>query len=192
MASGTVNPAPATNGFQYQGTRNVNNWYPKLTSDPAFMNMVKARYQQLRGNLLSDASIKQRIDTLIAPLTPTVVARDYAKWPVTTVLPNGRNGNRLRSRGRHLGGTGPGDARLHHRAPRLDGHAAPVTRAQGRQRLVVRSGASEPASPAGSGIPSSDAAVRAKAANDVGAVRVAPAGTRPGARTTSGTARSYR
>jgi hypothetical protein len=53
---------------------------------------VKARYQELRGNLLSDASIKQRIDTLIAPLTPTVVARDYAKWPVTTVLPNGRNG----------------------------------------------------------------------------------------------------
>jgi hypothetical protein len=29
---------------------------------------------------------------LIAPLTAEVVARDYAKWPVTTVLPNGRNG----------------------------------------------------------------------------------------------------
>ena len=89
---GTVAPAPATNGFQYQGTRNVNNWYPKLAADPAFMNMVKARYQALRANLLSDASIQQRIDTLIAPLTPTVVARDYAKWPVTSVLPNGRNG----------------------------------------------------------------------------------------------------
>jgi hypothetical protein len=89
---GTVAPAPAMNGFQYQGTRNVNNWYPKLTSDPAFMNMVKARYQALRGNLLSDASIQSRIDALIVPLTPTVVARDYAKWPVTTVLPNGRNG----------------------------------------------------------------------------------------------------
>ena len=33
--------------------------------------------------MLSDASIQQRIDTLIAPLTSTVVARDYAKWPVT-------------------------------------------------------------------------------------------------------------
>jgi hypothetical protein len=89
---GTIAPAPTMNGFQYQGTRNVNNWYPKLTTDPAFMNMVKARYQSLRGNLLSDASIQQRIDTLIAPLTPTVVARDYAKWPVSSVLPNGRNG----------------------------------------------------------------------------------------------------
>ena len=89
---GTIAPAPAMNGFQYQGTRNVNNWYPKLTADPAFMNMVKARYQALRANLLSDASIQQRIDALIVPLTAAVVARDYAKWPVTTVLPNGRNG----------------------------------------------------------------------------------------------------
>jgi hypothetical protein len=90
--SGTINPAPTSNGFQYQGTRNVNNWYPKLTADPAFMNAVKARYQALRGNLLSDASIQQRIDALIVPLTATVVARDYAKWPVSTVLPSGGTG----------------------------------------------------------------------------------------------------
>jgi len=88
---GTVAPAPAMNGFQFQGTRNVNNWYPKLTADPAFMNQVKARYREVRANLLSNASVQQRIDTLIAPLTQAVV-RDYAKWPVTTVLPNGRNG----------------------------------------------------------------------------------------------------
>ena len=31
--SGTINPAPTSNGFQFQGTRNVNNWYPKLASD---------------------------------------------------------------------------------------------------------------------------------------------------------------
>ena len=90
--SGSINPAPTSNGFQFQGTRNVNNWYPKLASDPAFMNEVKARYQSLRGNLLSDASIQQRIDALIVPLTSTVVARDYAKWPVSTVLPNGGSG----------------------------------------------------------------------------------------------------
>jgi len=57
-------------------------------------------------------------------------------------------------------------------------------------RLDVRSGASESAKAGSSGMPSSEAAVRAKAMNDVGAVRVAPAGTRPGARTSSGTARS--
>jgi hypothetical protein len=90
--SGTIAPAPTMNGFQFQGTRNVNNWYPKLAADPPFMNMVKARYQALRGNLLSDASIQQRIDTLIVPLTAEVIARDYAKWPPSTVLPNGRMG----------------------------------------------------------------------------------------------------
>ena len=88
----TVAPAPATNGFQFQGSRNVNNWYPRLTSDPAFMTQVKARYKALRANLLSQASIDSRIAMLRTPLDTASVARDYAKWPVSSVLPNGRNG----------------------------------------------------------------------------------------------------
>jgi hypothetical protein len=88
----TVAPAPATNPWQYQSTRNINNWYPKLTGDPAFMNEVKARYRELRGNLLSQSQIDARISGLTAQLDAAAVARDYAKWPVSSVLPNGRSG----------------------------------------------------------------------------------------------------
>jgi hypothetical protein len=82
--SGTIDPM---GGWQFEGTRNVNNWYPKLTSDPAFMTQVKTRWAALRQNLFSDASLDARITTLAAPLTNAVV-RDFAKWPVATVYPN--------------------------------------------------------------------------------------------------------
>jgi hypothetical protein len=80
---GTIDPA---GGWQFQGTRNINNWYPKLTSDPAFMTLVKARYAELRQNLLSTAAMEQRITMLSAPLT-NAVARDFVKWPVADVYP---------------------------------------------------------------------------------------------------------
>jgi hypothetical protein len=82
--SGTVDPM---GGWQFEGTRNVNNWYPKLTADPNFMNLVKARWAALRQNLFSNASLDARITMLAAPLTNAVV-RDFAKWPVSTVYPN--------------------------------------------------------------------------------------------------------
>lgn len=73
-------------GWQYTGTsRNVNNWYPKLTADSKFMAQVKARYTELRKSLWSDTSMNQRMDTLSAPLKQAVV-RDYAKWPVSGVI----------------------------------------------------------------------------------------------------------
>jgi hypothetical protein len=90
--SGTVAPAPAMNGFQYQGTRNVNSWYPRLVTDTAFMNAVKARWKSLRQGLYSDAMLQARIDMLTGALDPAAVARDFAKWPVSTVLPNGMTG----------------------------------------------------------------------------------------------------
>jgi hypothetical protein len=90
--SGTIAPAPAMNGWQFQGSRNVNNWFPKLGADAAFMAQVKTRYKALRGNLLSQASIDQRIAMLTAPLDAAAVARDFAKWPVSTVLPGGHSG----------------------------------------------------------------------------------------------------
>ena len=97
----TISPTPGTNdgGWQYQGKtagslpqRNVNSWFPKLMSDPAFVAQVKARWKSLRSGLLSQASIEQRIGTLKAQLDSEAVARDYAKWPVSAVLPNGNNG----------------------------------------------------------------------------------------------------
>ena len=80
------------NGFQYQGTRNVNSWYPRLVTDPAFMTAVKARWKSLRQGLYSDAMLSARITMLTSALDPAAVARDFAKWPVSTVLPNGMNG----------------------------------------------------------------------------------------------------
>ena len=84
--AGTINP---TGGFQFAGTRNVNNWYPKLVTDPMFMAQVRARWLALRQGPLSEAALDERVTALAAPLANAVV-RDYAKWPVGDVFePNG-------------------------------------------------------------------------------------------------------
>lgn len=85
----TVDPA---GGFQVEGGRNVNNWYQKLLADAKFRAALKARWQVVRQDLFSNASIDQRVTTLIAPLTPQVIAKDYAKWPVSHMLERGRGG----------------------------------------------------------------------------------------------------
>ena len=68
----TIDPA---GGFQYDGSRNVNDWYPRLTDDPAFMDRVKTRWRELRQGLLSDAALEQRVATLSAPLANGGAAR---------------------------------------------------------------------------------------------------------------------
>jgi hypothetical protein len=83
--SGTIDPA---GGFQFEGTRNVNNWYPKLVTDPAFMAQVSERWLTLRQGLLSETALDDRITALAAPLANAIV-RDYAKWPVEDVLQPG-------------------------------------------------------------------------------------------------------
>ena len=97
----TISPTGGTNdgGWQYQGKtagslpmRNVNSWFPKLMSDPAFVDKVKARWKSLRSGVLAQSAIEQRINTLTAQLDKESVDRDYAKWPVSMVLPNGSNG----------------------------------------------------------------------------------------------------
>ena len=80
--SNTIDPA---GGFQFEGTRNVNNWYPRLVADPAFMAQVRARWLELRQGPLSDAALDARVTGLTTPLTNAVV-RDYAKWPVAEVM----------------------------------------------------------------------------------------------------------
>ncbi|WP_437631623.1 CotH kinase family protein [Sorangium sp. So ce854] len=72
-------------GWRFSGRRNVNNWYQKLTGDPAFMAQVRTRYTALRETLLSDAAIEHRMDTLSAPLGRAVV-RDFARWPVSSII----------------------------------------------------------------------------------------------------------
>jgi hypothetical protein len=88
LAVGGRNSLDPTGGWQFQGTRNVNNWYPKLTSDPAFMERVRARWFELRQGLLSDAAIGRRLDALAAPLANAVL-RDYAKWPAAGMIQSG-------------------------------------------------------------------------------------------------------
>lgn len=83
--SGTIDPM---GGWQFEGSRNVNNWYPKLTSDAAFMNLVKARYKELRQTLLSQTAINDRITALTTPLT-NAAERDFAKWPVASIITSG-------------------------------------------------------------------------------------------------------
>jgi hypothetical protein len=76
-------------GMQYLVGRDVNHWFPKLMGDPAFATQVKARWKALRQTMLSTAAIDARIATLTAPLQPAAVARDYAKWPVSSVFSGG-------------------------------------------------------------------------------------------------------
>ena len=84
LAVGGMNTIDPAGGFQYAGTRNINNWYPKLVTDPVFMTAVKTRWKELRQGLFSNASLDQRVTTLAAPLTNAVV-RDFAKWPVSSI-----------------------------------------------------------------------------------------------------------
>lgn len=85
LGVGGQNSLDPMGGWQYRGTRNINDWYPKLTGDAAFMERVKARWNTLRMGPLSDDAIGKRIDALIEPLTQAAV-RDYEKWHVADIL----------------------------------------------------------------------------------------------------------
>jgi hypothetical protein len=84
LAIGGPGGSAVDGGFMYDGTRNVNNWYPKLTKDAAFMSAVHARWQELRQSLLSNQALDQRITELAAPLQ-NAITHDYGKWAVSTV-----------------------------------------------------------------------------------------------------------
>lgn len=83
--STTLDPAGPWN---FAGTRNVNNWYPKLTGDSAFMAEVKTRFKALRQTVLSPAAVEKRITDLAGQVSGEPITRDYAKWPVATVYRN--------------------------------------------------------------------------------------------------------
>jgi hypothetical protein len=90
---GAMNAVPdpddeSDTGFRFSGARNVNNWYPRLVTDPDFMAAVRERYTELRQSPLSEEAVAQRIDALVAPLADAA-ARDFARWPVEQVIPDG-------------------------------------------------------------------------------------------------------
>ncbi|NLT56140.1 MAG: spore coat protein CotH [Actinomycetales bacterium] len=72
-------------GWQYQQTRTpaTNDWFTVLIRDPAFLNHVRARWQELRRGLLSDTQLQARMNTLSAPLT-NAAARNFQRWPNLT------------------------------------------------------------------------------------------------------------
>nr|WP_255500575.1 CotH kinase family protein [Micromonospora sp. Llam0] len=74
-----------TAGWQYQQIRQpvANDWFNQLMRDPAFVNEVRLRWQSLRRGLLSDASLRARIDALAAPLT-NGAQRNFQRWPNLT------------------------------------------------------------------------------------------------------------
>lgn len=80
-----------TSGWQYQQTRQplANDWFTILLRDPAFVNRVKIRWQQLRQGELSNTTLNARIDALAAPLA-NAAARNFQRWPnLTTSMVGG-------------------------------------------------------------------------------------------------------
>lgn len=75
-----------TSGWQYQQTRQPmpNDWFNVLMRDPAFVNRLKARWQELRRGVLSDSALNARIDSLAGPLT-NAAARNFQRWPILTM-----------------------------------------------------------------------------------------------------------
>ncbi|WP_422770824.1 CotH kinase family protein [Plantactinospora sp. WMMC1484] len=69
-------------GWQHQQTRtpSANDWFQRLLQDPAFVNRVRARWQELRRGVLSNAQLQSRIDRLTAPLT-AAAQRNFQRWP---------------------------------------------------------------------------------------------------------------
>jgi hypothetical protein len=72
-------------GWQYEQEREpiANAWMNRLLEDPAFVARLSARWQALRADLLSDASLLSRIDALTAPLQ-NAAGRNFARWPNLT------------------------------------------------------------------------------------------------------------
>lgn len=74
-----------TAGWQYEQPRwpKPNNWINRLVTDPVFLDLVRARWAQLRQGLLSDAQLDARLAALTAPLV-NAADRNFQRWPILT------------------------------------------------------------------------------------------------------------
>ena len=76
------NVGDALEGWQWEdGRPGTNDWFRILPNDPAFMDQVRARWQELRSTLLSDEQLSARLDAEAAPLM-NAGPRDLERWPV--------------------------------------------------------------------------------------------------------------
>src|SRR5690606_512970 len=76
------NVVDALEGWQWEdGRPGTNDWFRILPNDPAFMDQVRARWQELRSTLLSDEQLSARLDAEAAPLM-NAGPRDLERWPV--------------------------------------------------------------------------------------------------------------
>lgn len=71
-------------GWQFEERNVASDWFRLLGTDPEFLALVSARWQELRQTLLSEDQLNQRIDALIGPLENAAV-RDFERWPVDVV-----------------------------------------------------------------------------------------------------------
>jgi hypothetical protein len=82
---GMTSQAPnlSTSGFQYEAAESrleiTADWFPILIGDATFRTQLRARYQELRQSVLSDAQVTARIDTLSQGLAAGA-ARNFEKW----------------------------------------------------------------------------------------------------------------
>ncbi len=73
-----------TEGWAYDDSGACGNtplWWPRLLQDTFFQNSVQCRYQSLRQDILSDASILHYIDSMATVFAP-VQSRNYVRWPI--------------------------------------------------------------------------------------------------------------
>jgi spore coat protein CotH len=71
-------------------------WWERLLEDPAFVNKLQVRWQELRISSFSESSILTKIDTYSATLTKAgAIKENFDRWPVlgTYIWPNDFVGN---------------------------------------------------------------------------------------------------
>ena len=56
-------------------------WWLKLWNDESFISMVKDRYKDLRGSVLSTNNINSKIDEYVS-LLGNSVDKNFTKWPI--------------------------------------------------------------------------------------------------------------
>jgi hypothetical protein len=82
---GMTSQAPnlSTSGFHYEAAESrlevTADWFPILIADASFDTQLRARYQELRQGVLSDAQIIARMDMLSQGLAAGA-ARNFQKW----------------------------------------------------------------------------------------------------------------
>jgi hypothetical protein len=68
--------------YNWMYTRFINPyWWKRFMEDPWFANETFCRWDQLRGNILSESSIHAMIDSLIIVMGKAI-QRNYEKWPI--------------------------------------------------------------------------------------------------------------